>query len=103
MVCPCCVWLAEAGSDTKNNNNNNNVAQLNACPTPVQAPCPCIRRNDSPARSSPKDVLVEGGPKNDSRSRASGTGLTMKRRPAECTTCAATLGGTPVKVHKNQY
>lgn len=55
-----------------------------------------IRRNDSPARSSPKDVLAEEGPKNDSRSRPSGTGLTIKRRPAECTTCAAMLGGRTI-------
>lgn len=74
----------------------NKVAQSNACHTPMQDPCSCIRRNDSPARSSAKDVLAEGGPKNDSRSRDSGTGLTMKRRPAECTTCAAILGGRPV-------
>lgn len=69
----------------------------------MQDPYPCIRRNDSPARSSAKDVLAEGVPKNDSRSRDSGTGLTMKRRPAECTTCAATLGGRAVKEKGYQY
>lgn len=44
---------------------------------------------------SSNDVFAEGVPNNGSRSRASGTGLTMKRLPAECTTCAAKLGGIP--------
>lgn len=50
-----------------------------------------------PGTESSNDVFAEEGPNKGSRSRASGTGLTMKRRPAECTTCAATLGGKPVK------
>lgn len=98
-------WCWEAGwfalvvfgylGQTQTLKRENKVAQSNAWNAPVQNPCACIRGNDSPARSSPKDVLAEEGPKNDSRSRASGTGLTMNRRPAECTTCAATLGGRP--------
>lgn len=46
--------------------------------------------------SSPKEVLAEEGPKNCShRRRDSGTGLTMNRRPAECTTWAVVLGEMP--------
>lgn len=46
--------------------------------------------------SSPKEVLAEAAPKNCSyRRRDSGTGLTMNRRPAECTTWAVVLGEIP--------
>lgn len=52
--------------------------------------------------SSPKEVLAEEAPKNCSyRRRDSGTGLTMNRRPAECTTWAVVLGEMPErKVNK---
>ena len=49
----------------------------------------------SPGGSSLKELLAEGGPKNCSLSRDSGTGLTMNLRPAEWTTWAARLGGAP--------
>lgn len=46
--------------------------------------------------SSPKEVLADVAPKNCSyRRRDSGTGLTMNRRPAECTTWAVVLGEMP--------
>lgn len=55
--------------------------------------------------SSPKEVLAEDAPKNCSyRRRDSGTGLTINRRPAECTTWAVVLGEMPERnVNKRTY
>lgn len=101
LLWSCCILVAGTGSHTSCNKNKGTVKTQNRISHALKVLLPSARENYPPGWSSPKDASALGGTRTDSRGRGSGTGLTMKRRPAECTTCAARLGGPPVKYEKS--